>query len=723
MKDDLSGFHRAKVIDVDDSQMVGYIGVHLTELMSGVDNDIGVKFDHLEKNKEINMIIAKPMFHYDEGVDAYANDTVAGSFRMPNKGSYVVVFFLNHDYANCYYLPNMTIPYYNQSISGETLSLEDKSDFYDISRKHKVILEQFYNKTVIGFNSNDDVNKLFINFDGGSSIQLEAPNEESSIKSTKKSNTTKPTKLKLSIKRFDSQYSSDISIKSDNDESTITQYVEKNPHGVSHGSDFINNDTNPEYYRSSMKLFTDKDSSGYSAYSKYKLDDNTYSNSSFNHSSNNESSEIKYGGYFSYDNTKSSYNVESIIGKNGVDVTRKTEYVKDKLSDKITNIDEKSNISDGLIYKTVELLNKMTNKIFLTFKSISETATTYFKKVDTMTVTSTEFGKEYVSKSSSRDIVSKDEVSSICNKHKSYKYDTNLRYETEYSEIVTDEENSFKMLAKDDNFTNEFKMGVFRKIVMGNVVEEYVESSNTMSVKTPNPADVSRSLGLGALKEKGHKISTKVTENGDVKTTIESLKKVYKGDASVIMGHPSKIEIHDDSFNTTVSVSLGGMMGKDLVKVKLTSDKMGSITLEVPKGDIKLISKSGDVSVKTKSGSINLEGMDINIKAKNKIRMEAGSTMDLISKVMTVKPSASYKLKTKSAIIKGTMVEIKGSVFKASSSSIFLGNGAVHGVSKGPLLYSWAISHTHITSPTGGVSNVALPVLGFNSVSTRVVVK
>ena len=263
-----TGFYRAIVRTTLDSQMGGRVGVYIPELMASINPSKAATPSLItanDRNVAVDYIYARPTCRINKKADNYKKyKTKGGTFDIPSKDDHIAVFFLNNNIDECYYLPDVGLPFDGEIPVGKNLPSGTILDFLDLSRRSNVAFREFGNGDVIGFDYNEDTRTLFINFDNGSSIQFASPNKLLGKDDfVLGSHPTKPSLLDIIISRKDSLFASVFKLRSNKHKSAeflLQTRLETDSENNPTDSDYNDGDISKHSLESGVSSSTTNDS-------------------------------------------------------------------------------------------------------------------------------------------------------------------------------------------------------------------------------------------------------------------------------------------------------------------------------------------------------------------------------------------------------------------------------------------------------------------------------
>ena len=196
-EDDLSGFFKARVIKNIDPSGEGQIGVFIPDIMPNVTEsdtesesmeavkpatDIFEGHDDFSSNITPtstvgNFLWCRPAASLVEiaTTETAATENIGGSYKIPRLGTWITVFFDNHDPSKPYYLP-FSMTAHGEVIAGALLgkaSLTAESKVNWDTPETRVLIEvliEYHNKNVIYIDNNENANSYVIQWANGHSI-------------------------------------------------------------------------------------------------------------------------------------------------------------------------------------------------------------------------------------------------------------------------------------------------------------------------------------------------------------------------------------------------------------------------------------------------------------------------------------------------------------------------------------------------------------------------
>lgn len=202
-EDDLSGFFKARVIKNIDPSGDGQIAVFIPDLMPNVANSdsedqgtasVKPASEIFEGSEEFagniktsvsngNFIWCRPAGNLVEiNTTGDASNAVSGNYKVPRNGTWVTVFFDNHDPNRPYYFP-FSMTKFGEVIAGTLLgksSLSTNSKTNWTTPEARVLIEvlmEYHNKNVIYIDNNENANSFVIQWANGHELVIHHADE------------------------------------------------------------------------------------------------------------------------------------------------------------------------------------------------------------------------------------------------------------------------------------------------------------------------------------------------------------------------------------------------------------------------------------------------------------------------------------------------------------------------------------------------------------------
>lgn len=698
-------FYEATVVDINDTQLSGIVSVTVDELMSGQTTNFERNIQYKKQSIGQQLILARPANKYYDGkVSKYK--TPAGTYNSPLKNERIVVFFLNEDINKCYFIPGVSIRGVGENLKGYNLDIEDLNDFIETSRRPYMEVREFYNRNIIGFNNNPDSQHFFFKFDNGSELHFRSPNENDSFTSNK----TKPSEWKVTIKRHDSFYQNTVKQTTTQDDSYIEMISEKKKPGSSN-VDYTKPVDAIDLISSDCIIGVEAGNAIHRRGTKYMLDarrNTSYSNtitSSQNNTTNNETYKI--------DDLNSNTTMSNISNIDASGYSHSiTANNTNSVSDEIIDEEDFNTLKTGLFNKIKKLTFKIANTLNLTHKINILMNKGGMSTTKIFSILNEDVNDQINIKNKYSENNNKDGIIQVETHTKAYVGNPNKYIKSVKTNTTTDTENSTKLEMISDEYETVKYFGIKRDVsdILNDVESEECFNTSTVKRHTRNPADANRSLDLDPLFTRGHKLESFVKDD-KATTQLVSVKESSMGSATPTMGFVNSIKLIEEGTSARLEIDLKDTDTTAGVKLVLSSDNRGVLSVEVPQGDVEIKSDSGNISAITKTGNVAVEGDVISIKAESSIDLEAGRNIKMKANSIELEAGNIFSIKSSMLNMKADTT-ISGSNFSVNSRYTSLGSGASNALINSTAFSTWANGHFHISPTSGGPTTPATIPMG-----------
>jgi len=662
----LGPFFRGKVVNNKDDRKEGRIGVHISDLMGSTSNqETENKNINVGMKGSTNWVVAYPTHFISKSKnDEKLYQTFAGNFDVPREGAYVLVFFLKNDPTQCFYIPNLSLPFTQQTIVGMNLPENISENFESLDKKLNIKMQEFHNGNIVGIDLNDETNECFLIFESGSSVVFGAPIEfvdENSLLTGRKSSSKKPTFLNIKLERKDGVYEMlDLRTVTFKEATYEIKTHKKSLAEQGFGNNYENSVVENSEIFASTKMISKDETSSIDHLVKHEIEDvYTTTNSSLRATAEGAESNTSLNFTNLHNGVSRSYEVSDSINSEEI-ILNKNFSLKEPIEDETSGeLEDTTTITSERFFleKTLEYIKKKLKSTITTTKDVFSNSINLLKI--------------YSSRSDEKFSNVKFRIQTEDNKagyelrlEKNFPNKEDDMSVIELKTKLEDNKGSMELSLNNDQANSHIKLSgddINQKLVFGT------------NIKTPNPGDPFNILGLPPLFERGHQVSIDSTADTS-SIRLESVKQSMgdKNTALPVMGGQNVIELIESGTESTLNIELKGLNPAGGMKLTVKTNAAGEMTLELPMGDI---------NIKSGLGKVKVEAATAEVKALTNASISAAGKIDVKGGAVEIKADTMLNLK-------GVATEVEGAIIKH-------GKGASQPAILSIPLLTWLTTHVH----------------------------